>query len=477
MRICLVSHFLPPERDAGTENYTWGLARALVQRGHEVDALCASGWETGERYWNGVGFERLDGIGVTRIRLNWMRAAEPNRAVFQSDTVRDWVERWLRDRAPDVVHVTSAITLGTGVLEAPHRLGLPLVLTLMDFWFLCARTVLARGSGELCDGRTTAWDCQRCVLDRSGLFRRLHPFVPPAFEPHLWHAVSRVAPLTRLRGIRGLALDTYRRKRVMAEAIELPDVVVAHSNVVRRLFAEAGLSARVRHVPNGHDLDWLGRFPGRTPSPELRIGYMGQIAEIKGVHTLIDGYRRADLGARARLDIWGHADRDPVYRDRLVTLAGDRPDIRLRGPFTRTALPDVLADTDVLVVPSLWHENAPLVIHEAFAAGIPVVASDCGGMAEAVSDGVDGLLFERGNATDLARQLRRLVDEPGLLSTLRAGIPRVRRVDEEVDEVVDLYREAIAAHGLPPPADAGARVDAGARSGPPAALARAEQAI
>jgi len=98
-----------------------------------------------------------------------------------------------------------------------------------------------------------------------------------------------------------------------------------------------------------------------------------------------------------------------------------------------------LASMDALVVPSIWPENSPLVIHEAFLAGVPVVASRIGGIPEVVEDGRSGLLFEPGNATDLARVLKRIIAEPDLLRRLRTGIPDVRTIESDVDATRDVY--------------------------------------
>ena len=103
----------------------------------------------------------------------------------------------------------------------------------------------------------------------------------------------------------------------------------------------------------------------------------------------------------------------------------------------------MLSDIDILVVPSIWYENSPLVIQEAFAAGIPVMASNLGGMAEAIRDEVDGLLFERGDVEDLAGKLRRFAQEPELLNQLKMGIPSVKSIETEVEELEKIYYELI----------------------------------
>ncbi len=123
----------------------------------------------------------------------------------------------------------------------------------------------------------------------------------------------------------------------------------------------------------------------------------------------------------------------------LRGLAGGDRRITFAGPFPREEVGYVLSGLDVLVVPSRWYENQPGVILEAFAVGIPVVATDVGGMSEFVRHEENGLLFERESVEDLARQLRRLGEEPGLIGRLRAGIGPVKTVEENVDELEVLY--------------------------------------
>jgi glycosyltransferase involved in cell wall biosynthesis len=114
----------------------------------------------------------------------------------------------------------------------------------------------------------------------------------------------------------------------------------------------------------------------------------------------------------------------------------------------------VLHGLDVVVVPSTWHENNPSVTNEAFAHGVPVVTADLGSMPEVVHHEQNGLLFAPGDATDLARQLQRLLDEPALLPALAAGIHPPRTVVQEVDEIESVYRQIA---GAPRPRAVGKR--------------------
>src|SRR5262249_34841320 len=184
----------------------------VIEGGHEVIVACAEPGSTGDAYWNGVTDDVHGGVPVRRVALNWTKASDPNRVLYDSDPAATWFDRLVVETDPDIVHVTSAATLGVGVLQVAHRRGVPLILTLMDFWFLCPGTVSTRGDGELCDGRTTPWECQRCLLTSSNLFQRLQPWMPESCEQVIWSSVCKVPPLARLRGARGMALDMADRK-------------------------------------------------------------------------------------------------------------------------------------------------------------------------------------------------------------------------------------------------------------------------
>jgi glycosyltransferase involved in cell wall biosynthesis len=171
---------------------------------------------------------------------------------------------------------------------------------------------------------------------------------------------------------------------------------------------------------------------------------VGTLAPHKGCDVLIRAFRRLPSELDATLDIYGNLERFKPFVEELRSLAGGDDRIDFAGPFAREEVGDVLSGMDVLVVPSRWYENGPGVIFEAFAAGVPVVATDLGGMSEFVRSEKDGLLFGLEDHDDLARQLRRLLEEPGLLERLRAGIRPVKTIQENVDELEALYGALLA---------------------------------
>jgi glycosyltransferase involved in cell wall biosynthesis len=167
---------------------------------------------------------------------------------------------------------------------------------------------------------------------------------------------------------------------------------------------------------------------------------MGQVLHSKGVDLLARAYLQlANVHTRVSLEIWGGTDSQPGYIASLESLLDQAPHAAIRGRYEPSQVGSLLQDIDVLVVPSRWPEIGPLTLLEAFATRTPVIAARIGNMPELVDHGQNGLLFDAGSVSDLAHQMRRILEEPDLYDRLRARIPQVRSPDDEMREIVGLY--------------------------------------
>jgi glycosyltransferase involved in cell wall biosynthesis len=160
----------------------------------------------------------------------------------------------------------------------------------------------------------------------------------------------------------------------------------------------------------------------------------------KGVHVLLDAVR-ALPGADYEVLIFGDPDVFPEYTADLRARAAGFP-VTFMGAFDRAHVADVYARIDVLVVPSLWPENSPLVIHEARMAGVPVVAARMGGIAEFIEDGCTGLLYDA-SATGLEAALRRLLADRGLVTALGRPAALVKSIAEHATEWTAMYADVL----------------------------------
>ena len=169
----------------------------------------------------------------------------------------------------------------------------------------------------------------------------------------------------------------------------------------------------------------------RAPRVEgpVRIGFVGTLVWHKGLHVLLEAARELPAGAY-EIEVWGALDTFPDYTASLRAMARGLP-VRFCGAFHNGQGAEVYRRFDLLVVPSLWPENSPLVIHEAFMAGVPVVAARVGGIPELVTDGVNGALYDAASPAALADTLRGLVLRPDRLAEMARHAPAVKTIAED----------------------------------------------
>jgi glycosyltransferase involved in cell wall biosynthesis len=180
----------------------------------------------------------------------------------------------------------------------------------------------------------------------------------------------------------------------------------------------------------------------RQAGAPVVFGYIGVVDPVKGIHHLVEAV--APL-TKAELRIYGgEADYAP-YPDRGRFLAQLRssPHIRMMGRYDNHELGRILSEVDVVVVPSIWYENAPLVIREAFLAHRPVVTAAFGGMQEWIQEGVNGLLFRPRDVADLRRVLEQFITDPTLVETLSRRFPPVRSIADDAEAMEARYLSLI----------------------------------
>jgi MoaA/NifB/PqqE/SkfB family radical SAM enzyme len=170
--------------------------------------------------------------------------------------------------------------------------------------------------------------------------------------------------------------------------------------------------------------------------PEITFGFTGRIIHTKGVHLLCEAFKKVE--GNAKLLIYG--DYGSEYGKKLKEqYSSDR--IQFKGSYHNNELQSVLDSLDILVCPSIWLENAPLVIQEAQSVELPVLVSDRGGMAELVHDGVDGFTFKLGDAEDLRNRMQDLVNHPEKLLNLVKPIEKVVSIEDDAALCMQKYSE------------------------------------
>jgi glycosyltransferase involved in cell wall biosynthesis len=329
----------------------------------------------------------------------WMSNSELNLAGWQP------VLDFMRELRPDVVHVNHVLHLGIEFLRAA-RVACPaarLIYTFHEFLPIChanGQMVRTRGEG-LCD-RASPTRCAVCFPE---------------------HRPAEFAYRERLMRAHFAAIDRF----------------VAPSRFLRQRYVEWGIPEQDIVVIDYGRAAGLRRAGQRQPaSPKHnRFGFFGQLIDSKGIDCLIDAVARLTRRGVDDFELRIHGTNldqaSAALRTRFAAAFEKYPQLIYRGGYSQSELPRHAAAVDWFVVPSLWWENSPLVIQEAFMSGRPVLCGDVGGMAEKVRDGADGLHFAIGDATSLADAMLRCLGEPELWDRLAAGIPDVLTIEEAVE--------------------------------------------
>ncbi len=441
MKILFAAHQFFPDHRAGVEIVTLGLARELKSRGHEplVFAAKRSIPGSGIRPYETEDYE-FEGVPVRRVGRPEEGLSRPYQLNYLNEDMARVARKCVRELEPDIVHVMHLQGLSAGVLPVFKEFGAPVVYTAADFWTVCPVVDLRRHDGVMCTGPEVT-HCVRCIASRNPdrRLRNAANLVPGALLK-VADGLSRT-PLSRLSGVLRQVRAVRERPAYIRDSVESVDQVVAYTRFARDLLVSNGIgSGKIRVSHYGIDTSLIARGSGgRRPASTLRLGFVGTLAPHKGCDLLIRAFKGLPPDLDATLSVHGDPGRYPSFAEQLRELAGGDERIAFHGAFPREEVGRVMAEVDALIVPSRWYENAPGVVFEAFAAKVPVVATDLRGMSEFVKHGENGLLFGLDDAEDLARQLRRLAKEPGLLERLRGGIGRVKTVGEYAEELEELY--------------------------------------
>jgi len=450
MRIVQVVNGLPPEYLGGTETYAAALAQELAGQGHTVSVFARR--ENTRRPEYAVETTTVEQAEVTRIN-NTQRQSTSFADSYRNDTVAARFGEVLDRFQPDIVHFQHLVYLSTTCVREAVQRQIPVVMTLHDYWLICQRGRFLKPDLSVCPGQTDT-GCAQCfhhLLDTkmSVLYRWLKPLLGQQSwlreQARRWYGkragsqpvslAARQQVQARMSHIRALCesvslfLAPSRFLREQFVAFGIPPEKI--------LFHECGLQTdAVRPAPRALIPQKNG---GKQP---LVFGYIGVVDPVKGVHLLVEAFQTLP---QAELHIYGGEAAYAPYPDekRFRSRLANSPRIRCMGRYEQPELGRILAEVDVVVVPSIWYENAPLVIREAFLAHTPVITADFGGMREWVTDGVNGLLFQPRNIDDLRQKMMRFITEPDLVARLSRAFPAVRSIRADAALLEQHYRRLL----------------------------------
>lgn len=341
----------------------------------------------------------VDGLPVVAVQV----AGDAQRQLDYDDPqVGAIFAQLLKSFRPDVVHFHSVQRLGAAMAHACVEAGVPYAITLHDAWWLCERQFMVKGDGVYCDQQEIDLrDCSKCVPD-SGF--------------------------------------TFRRRFFLGDVLDRASLLLAPSEFQRELYVANGVAAQKIVVNrNGVPLPTRAR-PARRPGAPLRLAYLGGRAVHKGyfwLQEILEGMP----GRAYELSIT-----DIALRTGAASI--DAAEWRVSGrvhvvaPFEQAQMDDFYDGVDVVLVPSLWKESFGLVVREALARGLWVIATAAGGLVEDIVDGVNGRVIAIGDTGGFRRALDDVLANfdhlPSRAQCAKASL--IRGYDEQAAELLPHLR-------------------------------------
>jgi len=415
MKILHVIHRFGNDERRGSGLYTYDLCRSLAGR-HDVAVLHTSPEHAAGRMETG----QVDGLQtfVVGSAESWEEA----KLRGQSRQAERAFSKVLHDWSPDVVHFQHLLFHSLRLPTIAARAGVPSLFTLHDFWLLCPQIHLLDHRQRI-SWPINRWSCITCCQAR---IQRKYSW------RELWGWEPRV-----LAGKAGRAWYLTRgRPRLVARVFCDVGLFIAPSRQLRDRFVEKGLSpAKVFHCGHGinHGLRPVSYERRPYRGALLRCGFIGTVAAHKGMDVLLEAFAKID---GACLSVYGAAAHAYACRT-------NEGKVRFMGEISHSQKAEAFDRMDVLIVPSICVESFSLATQEAFLFGVPVIASNIGGMTELVEHGRNGLLFRVGDAEDLRSKVEHLARNPIEVRRLAANVPRVKSSDEHAAEIESLYERVL----------------------------------
>jgi glycosyltransferase involved in cell wall biosynthesis/MoaA/NifB/PqqE/SkfB family radical SAM enzyme len=423
MHILKIIHGYPPNYNAGSEVYSQSICNELSKH-HQVSVFTREENPYSPDF--AVRYEKAND------NLNFYFVNNPQgKDGYRHKQLDDNFAKLISDIKPDIAHIGHLNHLSTGLVDELNKQKIPIVFTLHDYWLMCPRgQFLTRSIGkehnfQLCSGQQDhkcASDCYRVYFSGN--------------EQDEEQDIENWSSWTHQRMIETKAI------------IDKVDLFIAPSIYLRNRFISdfAVPENKIIYLDYGFPTEYLTQSEKSKEKINFTFGYIGTHITSKGVNQLIEAFR--EIEEPATLKIYGRHNGQSTNALKLLAATSNNK-IEFAGEYINQNLADeVFSKVDCIVVPSIWAENSPLVIHEAQSCKVPVITADFGGMKEYVQHKVNGLLFEHRNTNSLKEQLRFAIANPNLLKQFgergylfsdNGSVPNIQNHCKELEKLYNRF--------------------------------------
>lgn len=410
MRILQIHKFFHPH--AGSETVLFHTRELLSARGHEIVDFAMEHPENIASPYSSYFAPHRDYVDGSRPLPS--RAQDALASVY-SFSARKRLRQLLEATRPDIAHmhiIYHQLTLS--IVDELARQRVPMALTMHDYKIGCPAYVMYR-------------DGHPCNLCTKG----------PVENAFLHRCIKGSRPASLLAAIEA---RVARQRHTYSKV----DAHIAPSRFAAGVATETGVHPDTVHVvPNFLPMDEIGESV-ETFAPEPRFFFAGRLEEVKGIRELLDIYKTRDpsLGKLVLAGAGGDLE------EAVISTASHSENIEYLGRLSRGEVREQLRRSRAILVPSLWFENNPMSLLEARAVGIPVIATNMGGLPEMVADGTDGFLVPRGDEKALAAAIRKLAQDQALAEKMghhgKERLLRDNTPDVHYHKLMATYESAIA---------------------------------
>lgn len=437
MKVLQVLNYFLPEKTAGTEIYAWSLSFNLNKKGINTKVLVPN-------------YNKIINEEYKYNELSVIKFAEPSKVDrslimgFRKPDGLQYFKNILIQEKPDVVHFhelagSNGITLSH--VEAARLHGSKVVFTFHLAGYSCKNGTLINDGDQLCDGKINYSKCAKCYMKERGFNRFskylvyssdvLHKF---SIDPSKWNSKYGTAF--------GIINIFEKLQNDLIKLIDNCDRVVAISKWYKKILILNGIDYnKIIYIPQGLPSNQKDPLKNVFRKDKLKLLFIGRISKFKGLHILIDAVMKINKDL-VQLSIFGNTD-EIDYEQNLKNVTKDQDNIIWMGLLNKEDVLNKMVQHDILCLCSTFSEMSPLVIQEAFAVGLPVIASNVYGNAEQIIHDKNGLLFRFNDPLDLKFQIERCINESTLLDDISKNIIPPRSFDDVTEEYIKLYKSLL----------------------------------
>ena len=435
--IFILNHFLP-DTLAGIELYTFKLAGSLQAAGAGVAVLIPffDSKQSDEYYY--------EGIRVIRYAEN----SRSDRDMIMGKTIPQGLAQFkniLEQERPDIVHFQE-LAAGRGIgmyhLEAVKSLQIKILLTCHLSTYSCQTGNLMYKDEKICDGIIRRSRCTICSYHAREITGIKAGLLAGAAKVLYASGINATGWNATVGTALGFPFLIDKKKQELTKIAALCNKIVVLTHWYGQILeANAVPAEKIFYCPQGLTGSVV-KYIGTKAKLPLRLAFIGRVSKYKGVHLLLKAFQQL-APDKILLDIYGPVTEDE-YAAGCRQQSAEMPNVHWMGAIASEKVVNILSAYDLLCLPSTFSEMSPLVIPEAFAAGIPVLASNVYGNAEQIKDGVNGWLFDFKDVPSLKKKLETLIAHPELIDAAKKNLPAPRPFDTIADEHVDMYRTLLA---------------------------------